>query len=248
VIEFDLLKKVDIFKGLDKEQLASIRWGGKEKTYLYADRLLAEGQDANCVWIVIAGQVDLRFDLPGRPTSEENTIFSITTAQTLGWSSFVPPFKYALSAYCATRSCRILQIDKEYLLTLFTKDVRMGFLFMSNLAGVASTHFHQLQDSASGSPVAMVKIIVHLATCGIAAGAREVMRALVNEMSHSDRQDIQLASSGCMGRCESEPNVTVEITGEEPVIYQKMTPQKIRQVYKKHILDGQVQSEFVLVP
>jgi NADP-reducing hydrogenase subunit HndB len=84
-----------------------------------------------------------------------------------------------------------------------------------------------------------------MATCGIAAGARGVMNALVDEISHSDRQDIQLASSGCIGDCKNEPNVTVEIAGEAPVIYQKMTPDKIRQVFKNHILGGEVQEDYI---
>ena len=53
-------------------------------------------------------------------------------------------------------------------------------------------------------------------------------------------------SSGCIGRCSSEPNVTVEIEGEEPIIYQKMTPDKMRQVFNRHVLNGEVQSDFAL--
>ena len=154
----DFLKKVDIFKELDKDQLKAVKKGGREKQYLYGDRLFAEGENADRIWLVIDGQVDLRFDLPGRPTSEENTIFSITTFQTLGWSSFVPPFKYALSAYSATKSCKILQIDKDHLLQCFEKDPRMGLKFMTNVAEITSGHFDQLQKSATVSPVSKVKI------------------------------------------------------------------------------------------
>lgn len=240
------LKKVDIFKGLDDVQLDLISAGCREKEYQNNHRLFTEGETADRVWIVMEGQVDLRFDLPGRPTSEENTIFSITAGNTLGWSSFVPPFQYKLSAYCATRSCKILQIDKEFLLGLFEKDNRMGCRVISNLTGVASTHFHRLQNSAAGPPATQVKVIVHMATCGIAAGAREVMSALVEELSQMDRQHIKVVTSGCIGRCESEPNVTVEISGEDTVVYQKMTPDKLRQVLKQHILKGEVQEAFRL--
>jgi NADP-reducing hydrogenase subunit HndB len=243
----DFLEKVDIFKGLNKDQLKTVHKGGREKQYLYGDRLFAEGENADRIWLVIDGQVDLRFDLPGRPTSEENTIFSITALQTLGWSSFVPPFKYALSAYSATKSCKILQIHKEHLLECFEKDPRMGLKFMTNVAEITSKHFDQLQESATVSPLAKVKITVHMSTCGIAAGARQVMSALVEEISNSDRPDIEVASSGCIGHCKNEPNITVEIGGDEPVIYQKMTPERMRQVFQKHILGGDVQTEFVLV-
>ena len=91
-----------------------------------------------------------------------------------------------------------------------------------------------------------IQATVHMGTCGIAAGARDVMSALVKELSQADRQDIQVVTSGCIGRCESEPNVTVEIGGEDSVVYQKMTPEKIQQMFKKHILGGEVQEEFRL--
>ncbi|MBW1850323.1 MAG: (2Fe-2S) ferredoxin domain-containing protein [Deltaproteobacteria bacterium] len=91
-----------------------------------------------------------------------------------------------------------------------------------------------------------VKITVHMGTCGIAAGAREVMNALIEEMSESDRQDIRVVTSGCMGMCSSEPNVTVELKDKEAVIYQHMNRNKIRQVFKRHVLLGEVQTDFAL--
>jgi len=242
----EFLEKVDIFKGFDKKQLDAVKKRGQEKKYLYADKLFAEGENADRIWLVIDGKIDLRFDLPGRPTSEENTVFSITAAETLGWSSFVPPYKYALSAYSATKSCKILQISKDHLLECFEKDPRMGLIFMTNVAAIASRHMEKLQESATVSPVAKVKITVHMSTCGIAAGARQVMSALVDEIARSDRPDVEVASSGCIGHCKNEPNVTVEIGGDEPVVYQKMTPDKIRQVFKEHIQGGKVQKEYVL--
>jgi NADP-reducing hydrogenase subunit HndB len=93
---------------------------------------------------------------------------------------------------------------------------------------------------------ANVKITVHMGTCGIAAGAREVMNALMEEMAQSDRQDIKVVASGCLGMCSSEPNVTVEIESEEPIVYQHMVANKMRQVFKRHVLQGEVQTGFAL--
>lgn len=93
---------------------------------------------------------------------------------------------------------------------------------------------------------ATVKITVHMGTCGIAAGAREVMDALLVEMAEADREDIRVMNSGCMGMCSSEPNVTVEIKGQNPVIYQHMDRNKMRQVFKRHVLLGEVQTDFAL--
>ncbi|MCJ7596013.1 MAG: (2Fe-2S) ferredoxin domain-containing protein [Desulfobacterales bacterium] len=91
-----------------------------------------------------------------------------------------------------------------------------------------------------------VKITVHMGTCGIAAGAREVMDALLEEMAEADRQDIRVVTSGCMGMCSSEPNVTVEARGKDPVVYQHMDRNKTRQVFKRHVLLGEVQTDFAL--
>ena len=93
---------------------------------------------------------------------------------------------------------------------------------------------------------ATVKVTVHMGTCGIAAGAREVMNSLMEELAASDRADIRVVASGCMGMCSSEPNVTVEMKDAEPIVYQKMEPNRMRQVFKRHVLLGEVQSDFAL--
>jgi NADP-reducing hydrogenase subunit HndB len=93
---------------------------------------------------------------------------------------------------------------------------------------------------------ANIKITVHMGTCGIAAGARGVMNALMEEMAAADRQDIRVVTSGCMGMCSSEPNVTIESTEAEPIVYQKMDSNKMRQVFKRHVLLGEIQSDFAL--
>jgi NADP-reducing hydrogenase subunit HndB len=93
---------------------------------------------------------------------------------------------------------------------------------------------------------ASVKITVHMGTCGIAAGAREVMSALMDELAQSERQDIRVVASGCMGMCSSEPNVTVEIKNSEPIVYQLVDANKMRQIFRRHVLLGEVQTDFAL--
>lgn len=93
---------------------------------------------------------------------------------------------------------------------------------------------------------ANVKITVHMGTCGIAAGAREVMNALMDDLAEADRSDIRVVTSGCMGMCSSEPNVTVETQDAKPIVYQHMDPNRMRQVFKRHVLLGEVQTDFAL--
>jgi NADP-reducing hydrogenase subunit HndB len=103
-----------------------------------------------------------------------------------------------------------------------------------------------LKDTALRNGETIIKITVHMGTCGIAAGAREVMGALLEEMATADRQDIRVVNSGCMGMCNSEPNVTVEVEGEQPIVYQNMDAQKMRLVFNNHVLKGEVQNDFAL--
>ncbi len=93
---------------------------------------------------------------------------------------------------------------------------------------------------------ATAKITVHMGTCGIAAGAREVMGILMEELTNSDRDDIRVVNSGCIGMCSSEPNVTVEIEGGEPIVYQLINSNKMRQIFKRHVLQGEIQTDFAL--
>ncbi|MDX9821539.1 MAG: (2Fe-2S) ferredoxin domain-containing protein [Syntrophales bacterium] len=91
-----------------------------------------------------------------------------------------------------------------------------------------------------------VKVTVHMGTCGIASGAKGVLDSLMEEIAASGATDTIVTTSGCMGLCSREPLVTVEILGKEPIKYQYMDANKMRQVYKRHILEGEIQTPFVL--
>jgi len=242
----DFLRSVAVFKGLNDSQLAGVEDHCREMNFRQNEKLISEGDDASCLWVVKKGRVDLRFDLPDRPTSIQNTISSISEFMTFGWSSLVAPHKYRLSAYCASQSCKVIQIEREALTKLFKQDSKTGYVVMSNLVEIIGRRFRQLQDSASKPSYVNIKVTVHLATCGIVAGAREVMSALMEEVALTDRPEIDIKSGGCIGNCETHPNVTVEIEGEDPVVYQKMNADKMRQVFKQHLLLGKVQTDYAL--
>ena len=91
-----------------------------------------------------------------------------------------------------------------------------------------------------------VKVTVHMGTCGIASGAKEVMDTLLQEIETAGVNDVIVTTSGCMGLCSREPLVTVEILNQEPIKYEYMNPNKMRQVFKRHILEGEIQLPFVL--
>ena len=91
-----------------------------------------------------------------------------------------------------------------------------------------------------------VKVTVHMGTCGIASGAREVMDALMREIEEAGATDVVVTTSGCMGLCSREPLVTVEILGQEAIKYEYMNSNKMRQVFKRHVQQGEIQTPFVL--
>jgi len=91
-----------------------------------------------------------------------------------------------------------------------------------------------------------VRVTVHMGTCGIASGAREVMDALMRTIEEAGVSDVAVTTSGCMGLCSREPLVTVEIIGQEPIKYEYVNPNKMRQILKRHVLEGEIQTPFVL--
>lgn len=90
------------------------------------------------------------------------------------------------------------------------------------------------------------KVIVHMGTCGIAAGARTVMKALMDEVESRDVKDVILTISSCAGLCSREPMITVELQGKPAVKYVDMTPEKAKKVFAEHVLGGKIVTEYAL--
>ena len=93
---------------------------------------------------------------------------------------------------------------------------------------------------------ARARVIMHMGTCGIAAGAREVMGALLKEVEAQKLSDVIVTTSSCAGLCSREPMATVQLAGQSPVKYVDLTPEKIIQVLKQHVLGGKIATELAL--
>ena len=149
MINLEFIEKVEIFRGLNPDQLANIMICCEENEFQDEARLFEKGEDADYLWIVMKGAVDLRLDFPGLASSEENTLSSIPKGGAFGWSSIVPPNKYRLSGYSTGGECTFIKVDRERLLKLFAKDPDIGYLVMSNLAALIGARFHNLQEEAA---------------------------------------------------------------------------------------------------
>ena len=147
MIDLKTLKTVEALKGLTKDQLAAIQKCSKKMEFNQGERLFAEGEDSTHLWIVLEGEVELRNDRPeGQPNPIDDPITFISKAELFGWSSFMPPFKYKLSAYGASPKCAVARIEKESLVKLFENDADMGFELMSHILRVIGTHFYQFRN------------------------------------------------------------------------------------------------------
>ncbi len=90
------------------------------------------------------------------------------------------------------------------------------------------------------------RVVVGMATCGIAAGARPVLMAFVEEVNKRGLQDVIVSQTGCIGICEYEPVVEVYRPGEEKVTYVKVTPEKVSRIVAEHIVNGKTVTEYTI--
>ena len=92
-----------------------------------------------------------------------------------------------------------------------------------------------------------VRVVVGMATCGIAAGARPVLNAFVEAVNESGLAGtVTVSQTGCIGICQYEPVVEIYEAGKEKTTYVKMTPEKVQTVVEKHLKGGNVVEEFTI--
>ena len=91
-----------------------------------------------------------------------------------------------------------------------------------------------------------VRVVVGMATCGIAAGARPVMLKFMEEINKREMSNVTVSQTGCIGMCRLEPMVDVYMPGKEKVTYVHMTPEKVGRVVAEHIVNGRPVTEFTI--
>ncbi len=91
-----------------------------------------------------------------------------------------------------------------------------------------------------------IRVVVGLATCGIAAGARPVMNAFVEEINKRQLQNVTVSQTGCIGLCRLEPIVEVYMPGKEKVTYCKVKPEQVARIVSEHIVNGNPVVEYTI--
>jgi NADP-reducing hydrogenase subunit HndB len=120
----------------------------------------------------------------------------------------------------------------------------MGKIKIEDLAKIRDEARHKMTLRQGAG---RVRINVHMGTCGIAAGAREIMTTVMKEVEQRDLHDVIVTNSGCAGLCSQEPMMTIEVLGEPaPVKYVLLTPDKVKKVIDAHVLNGRILTDYAL--
>ena len=118
---------------------------------------------------------------------------------------------------------------------------------MKSLAELAAIREKMKDKIVLREGTSTTRIVVGMATCGIAAGARPVLNAFVDGVNKEGlASDVVVSQTGCIGICQYEPVVEVYKAGEEKVTYVKMTVEKVEKVLEEHIKGGKVVTEYTI--
>lgn len=103
-----------------------------------------------------------------------------------------------------------------------------------------------LEKREAKSTTGRIQVTVCMGTCGIAAGARDAMQAILDVIESENLSDVVVKQTGCIGLCEWEPIVEVKL-GEEPKIrYGKIDAERAKEIMHQHVMDGEVVTEYVI--
>lgn len=117
---------------------------------------------------------------------------------------------------------------------------------MKSLAELAAIRAKTINDVTMRKDDHAVRVVVGMATCGIAAGARPVMAAFVEEIAKRGLEHVTVTQTGCIGVCRLEPIVEIHTPDGEKVTYVKMTPEKAQKVVSEHLVNGKVITEYTI--
>jgi NADP-reducing hydrogenase subunit HndB len=91
-----------------------------------------------------------------------------------------------------------------------------------------------------------IRLVVHMGTCGIAAGARSVLEELVDEFGRASINNVTLLMSGCLGLCDQEPMFTLTDKSGQEFCYGDLNKKRVREIVKEHILGGNPVTEYIV--
>lgn len=104
----------------------------------------------------------------------------------------------------------------------------------------------QKQMDVRGNDDDRIRVVVGMATCGIAAGARPVLNAFLEEVAKRNLENVTVTQTGCIGVCRLEPIVEVYVPGQEKVTYVKLTADMVPKIVSEHLVNQRVVDEYTI--
>ena len=117
---------------------------------------------------------------------------------------------------------------------------------MKSLADLQAIRQKTLESINMRKDENAARVVIGMATCGIAAGARPVMLAFMDEIKNRNLQHVTVSQTGCIGMCRYEPMVDVILPGQEKVTYVKVNPDMVGRIVTEHIVNGNPVQEYII--
>ena len=117
---------------------------------------------------------------------------------------------------------------------------------MKSLADLQAIRAKTLENINMRKDQDAARVVIGMATCGIAAGARPVMLAFMDEIQKRGLQHVTVSQTGCVGMCRLEPMVDVYIPGQEKVTYIHVKPEMVPRIVTEHIVNGNPVVEYTI--
>jgi NADP-reducing hydrogenase subunit HndB len=117
---------------------------------------------------------------------------------------------------------------------------------VKNLEDLKKFREEALEKRKAKATTGKIQVVVCMGTCGIAAGARDTMKAILDYIEAESLSGVLVTQSGCIGLCEKEPIVMVTVGEEAKVTYGKVNAEIARRIMKDHVANGKVLSDHVI--
>lgn len=137
----DFLESVDLFHEVAKDHIGAVVPCCEKVNVTRGDPIISGGEDAGFLYVVMEGEVLLRDE-----GDDRQVISNLTEGHAFGWSALVPPYRYYLSAYCASRQCKLLKMERKSLKKLIESDPAIGYPVMNRILALIGKRFDEMEE------------------------------------------------------------------------------------------------------
>jgi CRP/FNR family transcriptional regulator, cyclic AMP receptor protein len=143
----DFLERVDLFKGMGDDRIEAIQSCCETGEFKRGERIFRPGEDARFLYILMEGLVELRKEAQNQDNAQNAEVISrVSAGDVFGWSALVPPYKYSLAAYIASRTSKVLKLERECFTKLMESDVGIGYPVMTKILVLIGRRFDEMEE------------------------------------------------------------------------------------------------------